>query len=71
MKGTAVKIRVKAQAEEKVSAAAEVSRAGIYTAGIASLLVVTWSLACFAGGIAASGGPVSLLGNWVNAVAGF
>jgi hypothetical protein len=70
MKGTAVKIRERAQAEEKISAAAEVSRVAMYTAGLASALIGIWGLACFVGGLAASGGPVSLAGNLFSAVAG-
>jgi len=70
MKGTAVNTRVKARAGEKATTTTEISKAGIYTVGIASALIGIWGLACFVGGIIASGGPLSFVGNWFKAVAG-
>lgn len=70
MKGTAVNTRVRTRASEKATASAEISKAGIYTVGIASALIGIWGLACFVGGMVASGGPLSFVGNWFKAVAG-
>ena len=70
MKRTAVDTRVRTQAGEKTTATAEVSKAGIYTVGIASALIGIWGLACFVGGLVASGGPFSMVGNWFKAVTG-
>lgn len=70
MKGTAVNTRVRTSAGEKAAATSEISKAGIYTVGIASALIGVWGLACFVGGLIASGGPLSFIGNWFRAVAG-
>jgi hypothetical protein len=70
MKETKVDVRTRVRAGEKVSAATEISRAGIYTVGIASALIGLWGFASFVGGMVASGGPISLIGNWFKAVAG-
>ena len=70
MKGTAVNTRVRTRAGEKATASAEISKAGIYTVGIASGLIGIWGLACIVGGMIASGGPLSFVGNWFKAVAG-
>ena len=70
MKNTAVNTRTQVQTGENVSAASEVSKAGVYTIGIISALIGLWGLACFVGGMVASGGPLSFVGNWFKAVAG-
>ncbi|GAB4337942.1 MAG: hypothetical protein Kow0089_09540 [Desulfobulbaceae bacterium] len=70
MKDMVVNTRAKVRSAEKVSTASEVSRAGVYTLGIVSALVGLWGLACFVGGLVASGGPLSFIGNWFRAVAG-
>ena len=70
MKNTAVNTRTQAHTGENVSATTEVSRAGMYTIGIVSALIGAWGLACFVGGLVASGGPLSFVGNWFKAVAG-
>jgi len=70
MKGSAVNTRVKTRTGEKAAATTEISKAGIYTMGIASALIGVWGLACFVGGMIASGGPLSFIGNWFKAVAG-
>ena len=70
MKGTTVNTRIKAQAGEKVTSTSEVSKAGMYTVGVASALIGIWGLACFVGGLVASGGPLSLVGNWFKSVTG-
>ena len=68
MKNTAVNTQVRAG--ENVSASSEVSRAGVYTIGIVSAIIGVWGFACFVGGMVASGGPLSFVGNWFKAVAG-
>ncbi|MDH3329591.1 MAG: hypothetical protein OEM01_10195 [Desulfobulbaceae bacterium] len=70
MKGTAVNTRVRTHAGEKATVTTEISKAGIYTVGVASALIGIWGLACFVGGMVASGGPLSIVGNWFKAVAG-
>ena len=65
-----VNTRTQVRTEENVSATSEVSKAGIYTVGIVSALIGIWGLACFVGGLVASGGPLSLVGNWFKSVAG-
>jgi len=70
MKDTAVMTRTKVRTGEKATATTEISKAGIYTVGIASALIGIWGLACFVGGLVASGGPLALIGNWFKAVAG-
>lgn len=70
MKNTAVNTRAQVRTGENVSASAEVSKAGIYTIGFVSALIGLWGLACFVGGLVASGGPLSFVANWFKAVAG-
>lgn len=70
MKGTTVNTRVRTRASEQATASTEISKAGIYTVGIVSALIGIWGLAAFVGGMIASGGPLSFVGNWFKAVAG-
>lgn len=70
MKNTAVNTRTQVRAGENVSATSEVSKAGVYTIGIVSAMIGLWGFACFVGGLVASGGPLSFVGNWFKAVAG-
>ncbi len=70
MKNTAVNTRTQVRATDNVSATSEVSKAGIYTVGIISAMIGLWGLACFVGGMVASGGPLAFVGNWFKAVAG-
>ena len=70
MKDTKVIARPQISVDGKVDAATEISRAGMYTVGIVSALVGIWGLACFVGGLVASGGPLSFVANWFKAVAG-
>lgn len=68
MKGTAVNTRVRTKAEEQVSATTEISKASIYTVGVVSALLGVWGVACFVGGLVASGGPLSFVGSWFNSL---
>lgn len=62
--------RTRVRSREQASTATEISKAGMYTVGIASAVIGLWGLACFVGGLVASGGPLALIGNWFKAVAG-
>lgn len=68
--GQEVKTRTQVRTGENVSATSEVSKAGIYTISVVSALIGLWGFACFAGGMIASGGPLSFISNWFKAVAG-
>lgn len=70
MKDTKVIARPQVRVGGKVDAATEISRAGMYTVGIASALIGIWGFACFVGGLIASGGPLSFVANWFRAVSG-
>lgn len=70
MKDVKVFARTRIRTGEKTSTATEISRAGMYTIGIASAVIGLWGFACFVGGLIASGGPLSLIGSWFKAVAG-
>lgn len=70
MKDTKVIARPQVRVGSKADAATEISKAGMYTVGIASALIGIWGLACFVGGLVASGGPLALVGNWFKAVTG-
>ena len=70
MKNTAVTTRTQVRTGENVSTSTEVSKAGVYTIGIVSAMIGLWGFACFVGGLVASGGPLSFVGNWFKAVAG-
>lgn len=70
MKNATVNTRTQVRTGENVSATTEVSKAGVYTIGIVSAAIGLWGFACFIGGMVASGGPLSLVGNWFKAVTG-
>lgn len=70
MKNTQVIARPQVQVGGKIDAASEISKAGMYTVGIASALIGIWGLACFVGGLVASGGPLAFVADWFRAVAG-
>ena len=48
----------------------EISRVGIVTVAAFGVVVGLWSLACIVGGMAASGGPLAFVGDWLKAVTG-
>jgi len=70
MNKSTINTRAKTRTGERANATAEISKSGIYTVGIASALIGLWGLACFFGGLVASGGPLSFVGNWFKAVSG-
>lgn len=55
---------------EKGSVSTEVSKVSITFVAILGVAVGVWSLACIVGGLAASGGPLNLVGDWLKAVTG-
>ena len=65
-----VNSRAQVRTTENVSASSEVSKAGVYTIAIVSAMIGLWGFACFVGGLVASGGPLSFVGNWFKAVTG-
>ncbi|MGB3211779.1 MAG: hypothetical protein WBB19_13830 [Desulforhopalus sp.] len=59
-----------AKVRDKGSVSTEVSKVSITAVAIMGVAVGLWSLACIVGGLAASGGPLQLVGNWFKAVTG-
>ena len=55
---------------DKSSVSTEVSKVSITFVAILGVAVGLWSVACIIGGLAASGGPLNLVGDWVKAVTG-
>jgi len=47
-----------------------IGKSTIAVMGGASVLVGLWAVACFVGGLMASGGPVSMVQSWFGAVIG-
>lgn len=70
MKDTKVIARPQVHVGTKVETASEISKAGMYTVGLASVLIGIWGLACFVGGMIASGGPLAFVADWFKAVTG-
>lgn len=70
MKDTKVMVRPQVRVAGKADVATEISKAGMYTVGIASTLIGIWGLACFVGGLIASGGPLAFVADWFKAVTG-
>ncbi|THB76348.1 MAG: hypothetical protein D6B25_09965 [Desulfobulbaceae bacterium] len=65
-----VKQRSGTTTQERTDATTEVSKVGVFTIAAFGTLVGLWSVACLIGGMAASGGPLELVGNWFKAVTG-
>ena len=63
---TLTRTRVNDQAQ----VGAEVSKGAIATVGVASALIGLWAVACFVGGMLASGGPLAVCRAWISAVTG-
>jgi len=68
--GTKIQKKAAGRAAERGNATTEVSRVTITFVAILGVAVGLWSLACIIGGLAASGGPLKLVGDWVKAVTG-
>ena len=68
--GTKIRQKTSTQVTEKSSVSTEVSKVSIVLVAIMAVAVGAWSLACIVGGLAASGGPLNLVGDWLKAVTG-
>ncbi len=68
--GARIQRREGVKVTDKSSASTEVSKVSITFVAILGVAVGLWSLACIIGGLAASGGPLQLVGDWVKAVTG-
>lgn len=68
--GTRIQRQEGTRVTDKGSVATEVSKVSITFVAILGVAVGLWSLACIIGGLAASGGPLKLVGDWVKAVTG-
>ena len=67
---TKVKQRAATSTSVTQDATTEISKVGVITVAAFGALVGLWSLACIVGGMAASGGPLAFVGDWVKAVTG-
>lgn len=67
-KTAANKTNVSSQTESKAST--QVYTVGIVALGISACAIGLWAFASLIGGMAASGGPFALVGNWFKAVFG-
>ncbi|MFP3983084.1 MAG: hypothetical protein ACLFV2_05260 [Desulfurivibrionaceae bacterium] len=70
---TAVKTKIEAsrpRTSEAGQAKAEITRGMVVSLSAISGLIGAWTAACLIGGLVASGGPLSFLNSWSNAVIG-
>ncbi len=65
-----VRQKVGADSTATQNTATEISKVGIVTIAAFGAIVGLWSLACIVGGMAASGGPLAFVGDWLKAVTG-
>lgn len=65
---TAVKTRSLVGTEAKVDE--QILRVGFAVIGLSSCAIGIWALASLLGGVAASGGPLALIADWLRAVLG-
>ncbi len=71
MNNTAItKTRTRAEVAATGTIEAEVNKAAVGVVGVASCLIGIWAVACFVGGLVASGGPLAMAKNWFSAVIG-
>lgn len=68
--GTKLERKVNVSVTEKSNVSTEVSKVSITFVAVLGVAVGLWSLACIVGGLAASGGPLKLAGDWLKAVTG-
>jgi len=67
---TTTKTKVPVRTSEHVGVTTEISKGAIGALGGISALIGLWAIACFVGGLVASGGPVAMAKNWLEAVIG-
>jgi len=63
MKNTTVLARDKSVVRENVTV--ELNRVGMCVVGITSILIGSWAVTCLVSGMVLSGGPVSLVSNFI------
>jgi hypothetical protein len=68
MKNTTAITKERSLANENVSL--ELNKVGVHAVTISSALIGCWAVACLASGMISSGGPVSLVSNFVSALIG-
>lgn len=68
MKNTTTITKERSAAKENVSL--ELNKVGVYTVTLSSALIGCWAVACLASGMISSGGPGSLVSNFVSALIG-
>lgn len=55
---------------ENTQATAELQKVGVTAVGITSILLGGWAVACMTAGVIASGGPVGLFTEYIQALVG-
>ena len=68
MKKTTTITKERSAVNENVSI--EINRIGVHAVTISSGLIGCWAVACLASGMISSGGPASLISNYVAALVG-
>ncbi|MFZ5775450.1 MAG: hypothetical protein ACOY3Z_08215 [Thermodesulfobacteriota bacterium] len=64
------KSKTRTMRAELSSITSEVSGGALTVMGTASALVGLWAVACFVAAMVQSGGPISLVKDWISAVTG-
>ncbi len=67
---TLVKSRTRTEQADIAHAEAQISQSALATMGATSTVIGLWAVACFVGGMIASGGPLSMAKAWFTAVTG-
>ena len=68
MKSTTTITKENSAVNENVSI--EINRVGVHAVTISSALISCWAVACLASGMISSGGPASLVSNYIAAFVG-
>jgi hypothetical protein len=55
---------------EQATVETEISKVTVIAITAVSAAIGVWGLACFIGGMVASGGPLAFIGSWFRAVSG-
>ena len=61
---------VETKTTEQTTVETEISRITVIAITAGSAAIGAWGLACFIGGMVASGGPLAFIGSWFRAVSG-
>lgn len=56
--------------KEQTTVEVEISKVTVIAITAVSTAIGSWGLACFVGGMVASGGPLAFTGSWLRAVSG-